>query len=263
MISGYVVWLKDQGFKRKTVRAYVGAVQQLAKYYNLGFSTRDTQLPASNPDLKKYPWTIDEVMRFLDLFDSALYRCFGVLVFQSFFDCSTALELEYGDVKEEFEAGVVPLCLDTERFKTEIPFCSFIGRWGVDELCRWLALRKDLKPQDKLFPVSQQSVAEYFRRKAQEFLGREFAVGERSPCGTHSLRAGGMTLAQDNLRGDQDQVRAAERYIDFFAGKTVPEQKRVYMSKSKEGWRRTWLTRVERFVTTAKYLKMHGEKSMQ
>lgn len=248
VISEYVNWLKRR-FKRKTVRTYVGAIQQLAKYYNLEFSTRDTQLPASNPELKKHPWTLEEVQHFLDLFDHQMYRSFAVLIFQSFFDCRTALELEYRDIQGEYETRKVPLCLDTERFKTEIPFCSFIGRWGVFELKKWLTIRGKLNLEDKLFPVSEQAVAEYFRRKTQLFLDRPLARGERSPCGTHSLRAGGMTLAQDNLTGDPDQVRAAERYIDFFAGKTVPEQRRVYISKSREGWRQTWQTRIEPYVT--------------
>lgn len=246
--SDYVVWLKER-YKRKTVRSYAGAVQQLAKYYHLDFSTRDVQLPASNPDLKKYSWTLDEIVRFFNLFDSPMYRCFGVLVFQSFFDDSTTLKLEYGDIQKEYEANIVPLCLDTERFKTDIPFCSFIGKWGVSELRAYLKNRGSLKKDDKLFPISVQSVDDYFRRRAEVFLGCKFEKGERSPCAPHSLRAGGSTLARDGTIGGAEQVRAVDRYIDFFMGKTVEEQKRVYMSKSREGWRQTWLTRVEPFVT--------------
>lgn len=252
IITDYVVWLKER-FKRKTVRSYVGAVQQLAKYNNLAFSTRDTKLPVSNPDLKKYPWSLDEIVKFFNLFKLPVYRSFGVLIFQSFFDCSTTLSLEYRDIQKEYEANIIPLCLDTERFKTDIPFCSFIGKWGVKELHKWLDTRPDLKPDDPLFPVTKQSVADYFRKKTKIFLDRKLEKNERSPCGTHSLRAGGMTFTQNNLSGDAEQARAAERHIDFFAGKTVPEQKRVYMSKSREGWRETWASRIEPFVTPKQF----------
>lgn len=254
IISDYIVWLQIvKKFRNKTVRSYTGAVQQLAKYNNLGFSTRDCKLPVSNPDLKKYSWTLDDVVKFFNLFELPLYRAFGVLIFQSFFDCSTALSLHYSDIEKEYEANIIPLCLDTTRFKTGIPFCSFLGVWGVKELHKWLDTQPNLKPDDPLFPVTKQSVADYFRKKAELFLKDKFEKDERSPCGTHSLRASGMTLTQNNISGDPDQVRAAERFIDFFAGKTVPEQKRVYMSKSRESWRETWQSRIEPFVTPKEF----------
>jgi hypothetical protein len=251
--TAYVAWLK-QRFKRKSVRAYTGAVQQLAKYYNLPFSTRDMQLPASNPELKKYPWTVDEVARFLNLFDSPMYKAYGVLIFQSFLDDSTTLKLQYQDIEKEYTKGTCPLCLDAERIKTEIPFCSFIGTWGLQELHNYLDNKSLLQKTDDLFPVSEQSVDAYFRDKAEVFLGKKFEKNERSPCAPHSLRASGSTLSRDNAKGDAEQVRAVDRYIDFFMGKAVEEQKRVYMSKSREGWRETWKTRVEPFVTP-KFMK--------
>ena len=182
-----------------------------------------------------------------------MYRSFGVLVFQSFFDCSTTLSLQYADIQKEYEANTIPLCLDTERFKTDIPFCSFIGKWGVKELHKWLDTQPNIKPNDPLFPVARQTVADYFRKKTVVFLGEKFEKGERSTCGTHSLRAGGSTLARDGASGNAEQVRAVDRYIDFFMGKTVEEQKRVYMSKSREGWRETWQSRIEPFVTPKQF----------
>jgi hypothetical protein len=62
-----------------------------------------------------------------------------------------------------------------------------------------------------------------------------------------------MTFTQNNLSGDAEQVRAAERFIDFFAGKIVPEQKRVYVSKIREGWRETWQSRIEPYVTPKQF----------
>ena len=130
---------------------------------------------------------------------------------------------------------------------------SFVGKWGIKELHRWLDTRDDLTPDAKLFPTSKQAVCDYFRKKAETFLNVKFEDNERSPCGSHSLRAGGSTLARDNTVGDAEHVRAVDRYIDFFMGKTVEEQKRVYVSKSKEGWRETWRTTIEPFVTPEKF----------
>jgi integrase len=254
VIRGYVDWLQtEKKFKRKTVRVYVAAIQQLAKKCDVPFQTNDVHLPASNPVLKKYAWTIDDVVKYLSFFESPMYRSMGVLIFQSFMDSSTALSLQYGDIQKEYEAGIVPLCLDTERVKSDIPFMTFIGKWGVKELHKWLDSRDDLSPETPLFPTSKVPVCDYFRKKAEFFLSAKFTKGERSPCGTHSLRAGGSTLARDSITGNSERVRAVDRYLDFFMGKTVEEQKRVYSSKSKEGWRLTWQTCVEPYVTPDSY----------
>lgn len=252
VVKNYIIWLRDEkGFSRKTIRVYVASVQQLAKKLRVPFQTNDVGLPVSNPNLKKYCWTLPDVIRFFNLFDSQMYRSLGVMIFQSFIDCSTALSLQYGDIRKELEAGIVPLCLDTERIKTDIPFYTFIGKWGITELKKWLDLREDLTDESPLFPTSKVPVCDYFRKRAEAFLGIKFEKDERSPCGTHSLRAGGSTLARDNISGTIEQVRASDRYIDFYMGKVVEEQKRVYMSKSKEGWRLTWQKCVEPFVTPA------------
>ena len=254
VIRKYVDWLQtEKKFSRKTVRVYVASIQQLAKKFHVPFSTNDVHLPVSNPDLKKYSWTVDKAVEFFNLFDSPMYRSFGVLIFQSFIDSSTALSLEYQDISKEFEANTIPLCLDVERIKTDIPFMSFVGEWGCKELHKWLDPRDDLTPDAQLFPTSKGPVCDYFRKKAETFLGVKFKKEERSPCGSHSLRASGSTLARDNITGDSEHLRSVDRYLDFFMGKTIPEQQRVYMSKTKEGWRETWRTTVEPYVTPLKF----------
>jgi hypothetical protein len=244
VMGDFVMWLKPQ-YARKSVRSYVGAVQSLAKYFGLPFSTRDTALPASNPESKKFPWTLEETAEFVGLMKLPLYRSLAVLLLQSGFDCRTSLELRYGDIKTEYETSVIPLCLCTERFKTEIPFLSFIGTWGVRTLREYLNSRGSLAETDRLFPVSEQAVDAYFRRCAVKFLNKELS-GERNPCSPHSLRAAFSTFCRDNLSGE---ARPAEVYIDFWMGKSVLEQKGVYISKTVESWRQTWRERAEPFVT--------------
>lgn len=254
VISDFVAWLQEKKYAAKTVRAYTNAVQQLAKKCKVPFSTRDVKLPASNPKLKKFNWTVETAVKFFDLFDIQMYRSFGVLIFQSFLDCSTALSLTYEDIQREFEAGVIPLCLDVTRVKTSIPFYSFIGAWGVKELSLYLKTVPNIQPQDLLFPVSKQSVADYFRKKGNKLLELlEEKQGDRNKCGTHSLRASGSTLARDNIKGDREHAQAVDRYLDFFMGKTIAEDRRVYMSKSIDSWRQTWADCVEPYVTPEKF----------
>jgi hypothetical protein len=44
---------------------------------------------------------------------------------------SDLLSLTYGDIKEEFEKGIVPICLSLTRKKTGISFITFLGSWAV------------------------------------------------------------------------------------------------------------------------------------
>lgn len=56
VLNGFVVWLSDQGYAPKTVRVYVGAVQSLAKYYDVPISLRYVNLPSAQPVSEKHPW---------------------------------------------------------------------------------------------------------------------------------------------------------------------------------------------------------------
>jgi hypothetical protein len=100
-----------------------------------------------------------------------------------------------------------------------------------------------------LFPVTKVAVCDYFRKKASVFLNTKFKDNERSPCGSHSLRASGSTLARGNIQGSSEQRGAVDRYLDQFMGKRIPEQQRVYDSKDRNSWRETWRTCVEPYVT--------------
>ncbi|MEM2319077.1 MAG: hypothetical protein QW142_06665, partial [Candidatus Bathyarchaeia archaeon] len=54
-LNNFVVWLQSRGYSPKTVRIYVGAVQSLAKYFDIPISLRHVQLPPAQPANKKTP----------------------------------------------------------------------------------------------------------------------------------------------------------------------------------------------------------------
>ncbi|MCX8178190.1 MAG: hypothetical protein N3F10_07890, partial [Candidatus Bathyarchaeota archaeon] len=72
-LNGFVAWLQDRGYSPKTVRSYVGAVQSLAKYFDIPISLRYVQLPPAHPVNKKHPWTIEEVGNFVASMDKSMY----------------------------------------------------------------------------------------------------------------------------------------------------------------------------------------------
>jgi hypothetical protein len=44
-LNNFVAWLQNRGYSPKTVRTYVGAVQSLAKYFDVSISLRYVLLP--------------------------------------------------------------------------------------------------------------------------------------------------------------------------------------------------------------------------
>jgi len=71
-LNNFVAWLQNRGYSPKTVRIYVGAVQSLAKYFDVHISLRYVQLPPAQPVNKKHPWNIEEVGEFIAAIDKLI-----------------------------------------------------------------------------------------------------------------------------------------------------------------------------------------------
>jgi len=176
------------------LRVYVGAVQSLAKFYEIPISLRYVHLPPAQPIYKKHPWTLAEVGLFIASMDKPMYKSIAASILQSGLSISDVLALTYGDIKEEFEKGVTPLCLDLTRRKTGVPFITFLGGWSVELLKDYLANRK-LEDETSIYNVSVLTVHAYFRQEAQKFAG---AFKGRNPYNPHSLRAAFRTFLSDH-----------------------------------------------------------------
>lgn len=164
-LNSFVVWLRNKSYSPKTIRIYVGAVQSLAKYFDIPISLRYVQLPPAQPVNKKHPWTIEEVGEFIAAMDKLLYRSIAASILQSGLSVSDLLALTCGDIKEEFEKGVTPLCLHLTRKKTGISFITFLGSWSVKLLKDYLANCK-LEDKEPIYNVSSRAVHAYFRKTA-------------------------------------------------------------------------------------------------
>ncbi|MEM2386139.1 MAG: hypothetical protein QXO67_04065 [Candidatus Bathyarchaeia archaeon] len=51
VLNGFVVWLSGRGYAQKTIRVYVGAIQSLAKYYDVPISLRYVRLRQPSPSI--------------------------------------------------------------------------------------------------------------------------------------------------------------------------------------------------------------------
>jgi len=102
-LNAFIDHLQVEGFAPKTINAYVGAVQSLAKYYDIPLSTRYVNRPPARAIYKKHPWTIEEIGKFIALMNNIQYKCIAACIVQSGLSISDLLSLRYGDIKEEFE----------------------------------------------------------------------------------------------------------------------------------------------------------------
>lgn len=228
VLRKFVTWMKKQGFKPKSIRTYTSAVQSLATYYEYHISARYAKLPTSQPESKKYPWTVDEIPEFIELLPTTQLRSVAISTFQSGLGPADLLSVTYGEIKREYEKGTEPLCLDFARKKTDVPFMTFLGSWASSLLREWLSKREKLKKTDLLYLVPHRTLTYHFRKAGQIWLKERFEKGEINPCRPYSLRSAFRTLLGD--------AGCPETYIEFFMGHRAPEQRRVYVSKSREGW---------------------------
>lgn len=237
ILNAFIGYLQAEGFAPKSINTYVGAVQSLVKYYDIPLSMRYVSRPPAKALYKKHPWTIEEIGKFTSLMDNIQYLCIAACIVQSGLSISDLLGLKYGDIQSEFERGITPLCLDLSRKKTSIPFMTFLGGWALSLLKQHLEGRK-LEGDTPIFTVSARAVDSYFAR-----IGRKFGGGfkGRNPYSPHSLRAAFRTILSDH--------KVDPLYIEFWMGHKVPEQQIVYVSKSREGWRETYRTLAEPWLT--------------
>lgn len=229
--SGFLI---KKGKSAKTVRTYVGAIQSLGAYWEIPISSQYSDLPPAIEQNEKYPWSIEKVGDFIKSMKNPFYECLGVWYVQSGLSNYDLLGLSYGKIKEQFESGTSPICLNLVRYKTrrfEIKFRTFIGELGIEYFKTYLSGRKPFADDAKIFSITDNAVEGFFARKAQRFLPEGFT--QRNPCCPSSLRTGFRTFLLD--------VECPESIIEYFMGHNLSgDLKKKYTNKSDDSWRETY-----------------------
>jgi integrase len=236
-LKAFAEYIVERGLVGGTVRRYVGALQSLCRFYKIPISTRYVGLPSGNAVNKKYPWSLEKVGVFITSMKRPIYRCLGTVFLQSGLSQVDVLGFEYLDVKDEFERGIVPLCLDLERQKTSTPHLTFIGAEDVQLIREYLAGQIP-KSHDLLFNVSKRSVESYFATHAKKFLG---AYEGRNPCCPSSLRTAFSTFLTDGFVSAGVEVHCPETYSEFWSGRNMTDVRKMYKSKTRDSWRAEYL----------------------
>jgi len=223
--KGFVEWMQKKDLTPKTIRSYVAAVQSMAAYFDIIITTRYVNLPDAAAISKKFPWTIETITKLMGMIENPELQSAAVTIFQSGIGIKDLLLLTYSDIKYEYEHQTIPLCLDLSRHKTKVKFMTFIGTWGVTLLRQHLQGHK-LNLDTPIYSTSHRTIDDKFQMLAKEFVGK---YNGRNPIRPHTLRAAFRTLLGD-AGMDRDAVK-------FLMGQKLPEQDKVYLSRSRQGWR--------------------------
>jgi integrase len=246
-LTQFIDYLKDKGKSNNSIRLYFAAMQNFLKYKQVTVSMSFINVPA--PVEKKingkHEWHIEQIKQFVDAATNYRDKAIIVCIFQSGLAVNEICELNYGDIQDEFEKGVLPLCLKLVRQKTQVEFKTFFGRDAVKYLKLYLATRSDLKPEDPLF--TKERVRNESNRITPSLIQQSFSEiakdlpfvkmnGGYNPARPHSLRA----AFNSRLMGKID-----ETLREFWMGHAIGSVSRAYLNMPTEDLRNLYMTAEE------------------
>lgn len=257
LLKQYGSWLGAKGYADKSVRAYVGSIQALFKFFEIPITTAYSDLPPAATENPKFAWNIQQVGEFIQSFDKPLYRCLGVWFLQSGLSNIDLLKMTYGQVREQYEKDVNPFCLNMVRWKTrkfQIKFRTFIGTQGIRYFREYYdSLDKALSDDDLLFDISSVSIQKYFERRSRMFLAKNQPKEDsakkqtpekkhRNPCVPSSLRTAMRTFLTD--------AKVTDSVIEYMMGHNLlGDLGKTYLNRSDDSWRVVWKKDCEKFLT--------------
>lgn len=254
LLKQYGAYLVDKDFADKSVRAYVGSVQALFRFFEIPITTAYSDLPPAATENPKFAWSIQQVGEFIESFDKPIYRCLGVWFLQSGLSNIDLLRMTYGQVKEQYVNDVNPFCLNMVRWKTrkfQVRFRTFIGTQGIKFFRLYYeSLPKALSDSDPLFKISSVSIQKYFDRRSHYFLAKVQPKAEkkqqpekqlRNPCVPSSLRTAMRTFLTD--------AKVTDSVIEYMMGHNLGDLGKTYLNRSDDSWRAVWKKDCEKFLT--------------
>ena len=244
-LADYIVFLKKAGKSDNTARVYVAAMQNFFKFYNIPVSmTFVGNLPkaVTKKENLKHEWTREEVKTFLGAAETYRDKALIMCIFQSGMGVSDISGLDYGDIKDEYEKGIIPIHLRLNRVKTGVPFRTFFGRDAVHYLQLYLQTRRNLRPESPLFTkwssederITPGAIQKKFFRIAEtvDFILEEDLENGMNPARPHSLRA----AFRSQLTG-----KVSDTLIEFWMGHAIGEEKRAYLNMATEEMRELYM----------------------
>ena len=229
----FIAWHQANGYSNKATRLSMAALQNGLKFYGLSLSWGFIELPPNRtmPQNGKHSWTLDEMRQLVEAAEYLRDKAIILTAFQTGLGVSDIVNLNYGEVRRDLEAGTLPLMLHIHRQKTGVEFRTFLGRDSVAMLREYLKSRGPLQNDDPLFTMLGST-----RRITREAIERQLRTiqpklpflldlsddnGCYNPGRPHSLRS----AFRSRLTG-----KMADTLIEFMLGHDIGEEKRAYLN---------------------------------
>jgi len=214
LIRGFIKWHSENGYSNKATIQALAAVTNALKFYGLTVSLAFIETPPDRPmrENKKHEWTLDQIRQYVEAAEYLRDKCYILFAFQSGLSIGDILDLNYGDIQREYEAGTLPLAIEGYRRKTSVRIRTFVGADTVNYLRLYLASRKNIQPTDPLFtilgndakqatPISIQTRLRAYASKLDFIPPTELENGY-NPARSHSLRSGFRSRLTGKMDGD-------------------------------------------------------------
>jgi len=261
-ITGFINWLKEEVPEDRrpksdnTIRQYIAALQHLLKYYNIVVSMsliENYPRAAPMPTSTKHEWKIEQIRDFVDAATTFRDKAIILCLFQSGMRLSDLVSLDYGDIAEEFETGIIPLHV-LVRKRGSVSYRTFIGTDAVRYLRLYLQTRQELNDDSSLFTlwgserrITEGAIQGRLREiaKTLDFI-KDADLEGWNPARPHSLRDAFISHLSGKVDG---------RLIQFWSGHNIGKVKRTYTEMPTDEMRKL-------YADAEKYL-MIGEPSSE
>jgi integrase len=242
IIRSYGTWLKSK-FAPITVKNHLTAIKSFLKYWDVPLKVdlpKHSCVVFHNRDIRK-----DELKRILT-FASARDRVIWIVMAESGMRADNAVNLRYGQIKEDFEAARVPMriMLPSSSLKDHVgDRWTFIGYEGYRELVDYLQGKK-LKSDDYVFASERQgkckteqfspgSLSVKFNRIVQKLGIDKSRTSETGRPKPKEIRLHGLRKYFRNNHG------ADSSYLEFWLGHSLGVDEH-YISRDPEQHRKKY-----------------------
>jgi Integrase len=224
----------DHVFSGKTINTYVSSVRSLVSHiydYEYQIPIRGIGLPDPEVKSKKTAWTLELFSKFIEPM-KPMYKALAATILMSGQGLAEVLSLTYVDIQLEFEQDTRPIKLEFKRRKTGVKYMTFLGSPAINLLDNYFTVKGKPQPNERLFPVEEETVERYFSRRALKLI--EPWEGN-CPMRPHTLRAAFDKLL---IKGQCPPI-----YAEFWMGHAVDKLKAAYIisGMSPEEWRQEYL----------------------
>jgi len=243
-ITGFINWLKEEVPEDRrpksdnTIRQYIAALQHLLKYYNIVVSMnlienypRAVPLPTST----KLEWKIEQIKDFIHSASTFRDKAIILCLFQSGMRLSDLVNLNYGDIAEEFETEIIPIQVLVRR-RSNVSYRTFIGADATRYLRLYLQTRHDLNDDSPLFTlwgserrITEGAIQGRLREiaKTLDFI-KDSDLEGWNPARPHSLRDAFISHLSGKVDGP---------LIQFWSGHNIGKENQIYLEMPTEEMR--------------------------